>query len=121
MTQLKYVDLLLKRDSALHIPETVGAWEVPILEAVFPEVEVKREFLITRDAPVVEDEFARLSNRYGRSENEDGSKGLPFVEAVYGQHGIGHNRLKAAIEAATVSPETNVDDLMHATAALFRG
>jgi len=109
MTQLKFVDVLLVRDAALHIPETVAAWELPILEAVFESVKVNGEFLVTRDAPEVEDEFMRLNNRYGRSENEDGSKGLPYVEAVYGQHGIGHARLAEAIKAATVEADATAD------------
>jgi len=101
----KFLEVLIRRDATLAIPQTVAAWEVPLLEAAHDTVEVVGERILDRGPPETDDEFVRLGNKYGRSENEDGSKGLPFVEAVYGQHGIGRGRLAEAIKAATVAEE----------------
>lgn len=105
MAHTKFVDVLIKRDAALAIPQRVAAWELPLLEAAHPTVEVTAELVFDREPPAAEDEFQRLKTRYGRSENEDGSKGLPYVEAVYGQHGVGVSRLRDAISSATVEAE----------------
>jgi hypothetical protein len=100
--QTKFVEILIKRDTALAIPAKVAAWELPLIEAAHAGVEVLNEAVVDRPPPDVKDEFERLSQRYGRSENEDGSRGLPYVQAVYGQHGVGLGRLADAIKAATV-------------------
>jgi hypothetical protein len=100
--QTKFVEILIKRDAILAIPAKVATWELPIIEAAHEGVEVVSEFTFDRPPPDVTDEFERLSQRYGRSENEDGSRGLPYVQAVYGQHGVGLGRLADAIKAATV-------------------
>jgi hypothetical protein len=100
--QTKFVEILIKRDAILAIPAKVATWELPIIEAAHEGVEVVSEFVFDRPPPDVKDEFERLSQRYGRSENEDGSRGLPYVQAVYGQHGVGLGRLADAIKAATV-------------------
>jgi len=115
MSKTKFVNVIVVRDAALQIPQNVPAWELPILEAVHTTVTVTGESLFDREPPAAEDEFVRLRTKYGRSENEDGSKGLPFVEAVYGQHGIGIGRLRDAIKAATV--EESTEDLLGAATA----
>jgi hypothetical protein len=112
MPKTKFVEVLIQRDAALAIPQKVPVWELPILEAVHPTVEVVSESAFEREPPEAEDEFRRLSTKYGRSENEDGSKGLPFVDAVYGQHGIGIGRLRDAIKAATVEETADAADLL---------
>jgi len=114
--QTRFAEVIIQRDAALAIPQKVPAWELPLLEAVHPTVEVVKEFVFDRKPPEAEDEFSRLRTKYGRSENEDGSKGLPFVEAVYGQHGVGIGRLRDAIQAATVAEEPTEGLLGEATA-----
>lgn len=112
---IKFLNLKIFRgEGNMHvIVEKFAAWEYPILEAVHTAVEILGEVVINRDPPEAEDEFQRLVNRYGRSENEDGSKGIPYAAAVFGQHMIGIATLRREIEKATVSaaPETG-DDLL---------
>ena len=74
-----------------------------------------REVEIDRAAPVAEEEYTRLENRYRQSTNEDGSKGLPFVAAVYGQYQNGIRELQKAIDASVieqVSTPVDADSLL---------
>lgn len=90
--------------SELHTLEVdVPAWEAPILEAMHQAASVVGESIATkREAPEVQDEYLRLENRYRRQTEEDGSQGLPWVAAVYGQHQVGYSNLRKEIEMATV-------------------
>ena len=100
---LKMKTVMIRRDAALVIPQTVAAWEVPLLEAAHENVTIESESTFDRAAPDAQDEYRRLETKYGRSENEDGSRGQPFVAAVYGHaNGGGVKRLAEAIQAAVV-------------------
>lgn len=96
--------VMIRRDAALMIPQTIPAWEVPLLESAHENVTVEGESTFDREAPEASDEYKRLETKYGRSENEDGSRGVPHVAAVYGHiNGGGVQRLADAIKAATVA------------------
>ncbi len=100
MLKFQTVDI---RISERHTQQVkVAEWEVPLLEAVHHDVSVVAESLVNRTPPGAEDEYVRLQNRYKHSVNEDGSRGLPHVAAVYGQFGVGTKSLARAIAAATV-------------------
>lgn len=111
---LKMKQVMIRRDAALIIPQTVAAWEVPLLEAAHDNVTTEGETTLDRAAPDAQDEYRRLETKYGRSENEDGSRGQPYVAAVYGHvNGGGVARLAEAIKAATFeAPASDAADLI---------
>lgn len=106
---LTYKKVMIRRSELQTAPDIVPAWELPILEALHDDVTETGEILLDRDPPGAEDEYKRLENRYPRVINEDGSKGLPLVAAVYGQFNIGVATLKRLIDAATVNVGDNAD------------
>lgn len=99
---IKYLKVKVIRSELHQVVDNYPEWEVPILEAMHQAVERLGEIVQNVDTPNAEDEFERLKNRYGRSENDDGTKGIPYVASIYGQHGIGITTLRRAIEQATV-------------------
>ena len=113
---IKALELKIRRKELAEFVETFAAWELPILEAMHHTVEIVGETTWDREAPETQDEYKRLETRYGRTTNEDGSRGLPYVAAVFGQFNVGMQRLGDAIKAATVVTPTDVSDLMGATA-----
>jgi|GEM_PF-4091951 len=86
----------------LRVPE----WEVPIIMAIHPEVTEIRDCVEQRDAPSVSKEMDRLKLAYGAEREEGGITGLTYVEAVYGQHGIGLQSLKRAMQGAVLPATT---------------
>ncbi len=98
----------------------VPEWEVPIMRLVHTKenpdgsttdaVEDLGEILIDRPVSDANSEFVRLSNKYGRFENDNGTKGLPYVAMVFGQSGIGQAKLQREIDKAVVS--SDVDGLL---------
>lgn len=99
---IKYVKCRVVRSELHQVVDNYPEWEVDILEAIHQSVERLGDMVYNRDAPDAEEEFQRLSGRYGRSENDDGSRGIPYVASVYGQHKVGLDSLRRAIEKATV-------------------
>ena len=99
---IKILTIKVHRSEVTEIPTTIRAWELPILEAMHQTVEVIDEVPYTLIIRNVEDEYQRLQTVYGRTTNEDGSRGLPYVAAVYGQFQLGRQKLAEAIKAATV-------------------
>lgn len=72
---------------------TIPAWELPVVEATWPEaVSVVEEVTIERALPDAADEFTRLATKYG-PKNED----VPTVAAVFGNFGPGVRALEADI------------------------
>lgn len=100
---IKYVKCKVIRSELHQVVDNYPEWEVEILEAIHQGVERLGDMVHNRAAPDAEDEFERLNKRYGRSENEDGSRGIAYVAAVYGQHNVGVNSLRRAIGKATVT------------------
>jgi hypothetical protein len=102
--KVRFAKIDIKRSELTTIHREVPAWELPILKAIHGFVNVAVLENTVRDAvvPDAETEFERLKGRYGRSRNEDGSVGMPFVEAVYGQFASGVMQLERNMEAATV-------------------
>lgn len=101
---IRCLRLEVRKDEHTTLPIAVPEWEVPILDAVHGPDNVKRcgTKLIDRDPPEAQDEFVRLVNRYGRSEDENGTKGPPWAHIVYGQLGVQRvaEAIKAAVEEA---------------------
>lgn len=101
----------IRKDEHTTLPVAVPEWEIPILEVVHgpDNVKVVGEKLIARDPPDARDEFVRLTNRYGKSENDDGTKGPYFTHIVFGQ--LGQSKLEEAIARAIVAaPEGSLVD-----------
>lgn len=96
------------RDGASIITKRVPSWEVPVLQAVWPETQELRDTVGERESVSVSGEFGRLMAVYGSESNEGGERGLPHVAAVYGQHGAGQAALRAAIQAAVLPENTPV-------------
>jgi hypothetical protein len=113
---IKALELRIVRNELVVIVEWVPAWELPILEAMHQSVSlIGQSTFDDREPPDVQEEYKRLETRYGRTTNEDGSRGLPFVAAVYGQFNVGYSRLADAIKAAIVeTPPADASDLLSA-------
>lgn len=105
---IKAQKIRVRRDEVTAIENTLPLWEIPIMEAVHQSGHgstLGEEVILDRAAPEVEDEYMRLEQRYGRMTNEDGSRGVPFVAAVYGTLATGRQNLARAIAEATVSDD----------------
>ena|SRR6266853_552696 len=111
---IKALELRIVRNELATFVEWFPAWELPILEAMHQSVTVIGQSIFDdRNPPDVQEEYNRLQTRYGRTTNEDGSRGLPYVAAVYGQFNVGYSRLGDAIKAATVdTPPADASDLL---------
>lgn len=110
---IKALEVRIVRNELATFVEWFPSWELPILEAMHQSATVVGQSTMDRDAPDVQDEYKRLETRYGRTTNEDGSRGLPYVAAVYGQFNVGYSRLGDAIKAATVeTPPADASDLL---------
>lgn len=94
----------IRRDELVTIEKLVAPWEVAVLAAVHGDHNVVpvNESVLDAEPPDARSEYARLERLYGRSENEDGSKGIPFVSAVYGQFAVGEAALRREIKGATI-------------------
>lgn len=83
MTEAKYVVAIIGRDIAEKIPVTVLLHEMPVLQLVHANAEVRPadiDPLIESREVELEEEYERLVNQYGMDES-----GVPFVERVYGR------------------------------------
>jgi hypothetical protein len=102
---VKHVNIAIRRDELTVLHTTVAEWEVPLLHLVHNEgaVSVREGSPVTllEQLPTVEDEYARLANRYKLQINEDGSRGQPIVSMVYGPFGASP-LLRQAMQAAVV-------------------
>lgn len=106
MAQIKTVSVDIRRNEMTTIHVIVPAWEFPILQALYGRVKVEKKGEDVKEldsVPNAEVEFDRLGARYGRERREDGSLGMPLVEAVYGQFQPGLMNLERSIDAAKVS------------------
>lgn len=101
---IKAYKLAVRKDELQTTELTVPAWELPILQAIYTEEAVSLVGETQRPdvPPDAVTEFARLERRYRQMQNEDGSKGPHYVQAVYGQLALGQANLRRAIEEATV-------------------
>lgn len=96
------------KDRACIAHVTVPRWEVPILEAVHADVTPIRGIVEDRPTPSSDQEYDRLIACYGESVSEDGSKGVAYVAAVYGQMGAGRAALRTAMQACVLPADTEV-------------
>jgi hypothetical protein len=121
MFRTKYlrVSVQIQDNHVTHVD--IPAWELEVLRLVHTRgegsvdpVTVIEEKWRDKVPPEANDEWQRLSNRYRRSQNEDGSQGPPYVAVVYGAYGVGQHKLGAAIKAATdeVADAPAVDPLL---------
>jgi hypothetical protein len=109
MVKIQFKTIDIRRSENTTIRKDVPAWEVPVLEAVHGDVTVIDDLSVSSPiGPNANDEYMRLSNLYKNTKNEDGSQGVPFVAAVYGQFQQGIEALGEAI-AKSVSAEENAD------------
>lgn len=111
--KVKYVEVEVEISEAHTQRTSVPAWELDILGAIHARREegpnILGEQWVERDeAPDARGEFARLEQRYGRTLNEDGSKGAPWVAAVYGNQMSGAGSRLASAIAAAVQPVEQV-------------
>lgn len=108
--KLSYKEVRVRmRDGASVITKSVPAWEVPILQAVWPETQEIRDIVVESHRTLTAaGEFDRLTRVYGAERDEGGKQGLPIVAAVYGQHGMGLAALKAAMQSSVLDESTPV-------------
>lgn len=86
----------------LIVPE----WEVPVLQSIHDEINEISDIVADRPAPSVAAEMERLVALYGAERKEGGFTGIPYVEGVYGSHGVGINALKRAMQGAVLPSST---------------
>lgn len=110
---LKYVEVEIRRSEMSTVVKQVAEWELPILEVMHGEPKHIRDIPVDRPEPSAKEEMERLQNAYGVTRDENGVRGITYVESVYGQHRPGIQALERAIRAANMSmPQTYVDDLL---------
>ena len=104
---MRYVKVIVRRDESNSIPAHVGAWEVPVMEAVHGEEKLTvGETVDFETRPWPEDaksEFSRLAALYGRTGSGDAA--VSYVERVYGSGSTGVKALAAAIADARKAAE----------------
>jgi hypothetical protein len=104
MKHIKFCTIEVRRNESTTVRTIVPAWEVPLLQALHGQINVNilESTVRTAEVPDAEAEFQRLENRYGRTRQEDGSVGMPYAQAVFGQFMPGIMTLERMIETATV-------------------
>lgn len=103
---MQYIKVNVRRDESADIVEFIGAWEVPVMEAVQGERVTVGEAGEFEGRPWPEDaksEFVRLEQKYGRTGGGDNDPS--FVERVYGIGSAGVKALGEAIKAARKAGE----------------
>ncbi len=104
---MQYVKVTILRDESASIPAHIGAWELPVLEALYGEEKLEVGEKVTFESrPWPEDvkgEFARLGQLYGVTGSGDNAQ--TWVERVYGTGSAGIKALGAAIAEARKSAE----------------
>ncbi len=96
---MRYERVEIKRDGNTVHNKEVAPWEIPILEFLFDEGNVRRLGVYVEapgEYPDAAKEHARLHRVYG----EDAKSGEPFVVSIYGNAGAGVRALRKEIEAA---------------------
>ncbi len=107
--KIRYQEIEVRMHSGNAIVRiTVPEWEVPVVQAIHPEVSVIRDVVREREAPSVSSEMTRLQAAYGAERQEGGFTGVTFAESVYGQHAVGTNALKRAMQGAVLPASTPV-------------
>jgi hypothetical protein len=107
--KLKYQEVRIRqREGACIIQRRAPAWEVPILQAIHEGVTVVADVCEDRPAPSVSREFARLEKAYGFETDHEGSRGPAVVAAVYGQHQLGLQSLRRAMQDSVLPMNTPV-------------
>jgi hypothetical protein len=108
--KFRYKEIRIRMQSgASEVAKRVPEWEVPVIQAIHPEITEIRDTCHEMAGPVsVSREYDRLREAYGAERAEGGTKGIPYVEAVYGQHAAGHNALKQAMLTARLPESTEI-------------
>lgn len=107
--KIQYKKIEVRMQSGASIVQIdVPGWAVPIIQAIHPEVTEIKDIVVDRDPPSVSREMQRLKTTYGAEREEGGFTGVAYVEAVYGQHAIGMNALKRAMQACVLPAATPV-------------
>ena len=115
--KLKYQEIRIRqREGACVVQRRVAAWEVPIMQAIHEGVTVVADVCEDRPAPSVSAEFKRLEKAYGFETDHEGSRGPAVVAAVYGQHQLGLQSLRRAMQDSVLPANTPVTPLVAAPA-----
>ena len=96
---MRYVRVLVTRDTQTKHNSLVAPWEVPVLEYIFEDgnVVTTDEFESNgREYPNAGEEFGRLIKAYG----SDPKSGIPHAVSVFGEGRIGMKALTDAIAEA---------------------
>lgn len=113
---LKYVEVEIRRSEMSTVTKQVAEWEVPILDVMHganAPIRIIRDIPVDRPAPTGQEEMERLRSAYGVTRDENGFRGITYVESVYGQHRPGVQALERAINAAQMNmPQNYADDLL---------
>lgn len=104
---MRYIKVTINRDETSTIPALVGAWEVPVLEAVHGAEKMTVEgYEDHPNRPWPDDaasEMQRLNRRY---KPESAADGAPTrAEEVYGKGSLGVKALARAIAEAKAEAE----------------
>jgi hypothetical protein len=104
--KVQYHTVDIRRSELSVIRLEVAAWEVSLLEALHGlagVTKVSTAAVEVDDVPDASSEYKRLGDRYGVEIHDDGGRGDPMVEAVYGKHATGVMNLQRAIDAAVTA------------------
>ena len=101
--KLRYKKVKIRmQQGASELEKIVPEWEVPIIQAIHPEVSEVSDVVVESAAPSVSEEYQRLQNAYGAEREEGGLTGMAYIESVYGQHAAGLQALRRAMQAAVL-------------------
>ena len=102
---MRYVRVRVTRDTNTVHNSLVPQWEIPVLEYIFEDgnVKVTDEFESNaREYPNAGAEFGRLIKAYG----SDPKSGIPYAVGAYGEGRVGMKALADAIaEAKAADPD----------------
>lgn len=110
--RIRYVECCVVRDPMMKIPKSVPAWEFPMLNTVYGNIEDVKEFIMEDAAAPLppEDELARVTRLYGREKRDDGSAGDYWAHVAYGRGRDGFQRIESLIRDSIVEdPESDSD------------
>lgn len=104
--QVTVQNVLIDRDMVTKLPKQLWNWELPVMEAKFPDGKVQlrdAEQIEISELPDVDVEYERLTLAHGTDGGQGGTN-LSYVELAYGRGREGKKRMASVIKASTKAP-----------------
>ena len=99
--ETKRVVVMLKKDITTHIPMEVPLFEIPVIEAAFPEADVDIVRIVGDATFNIPEELERMDKKYGMHPEIKES----YIEHVFGHGGRDVARVNKALEEGLESAD----------------